>query len=221
MRKKIFCCFLVGLTGLFAFAQRQMENLDRGVVAVRGATGKVFVSWRLLATDPNDMAFNVYRTLSGKTQKLNSSPIKNVTGFTDPLIDTTSKRSYQIKAVLKGKETETSKPFILKPGHVPYFSIPLQTPEGYTANDGSAGDLDGDGAYELVIHMTGRSKDNSQAGITDPPIIHAYTLDGRLLWSINLGKNIREGAHYTQFIVYDLDGDGRAELAMKTADGSV
>jgi rhamnogalacturonan endolyase len=208
-------------SALYADAQRQMENLDRGVVAVRNPEGKVFVSWRLLATDPHDIAFNVYRTMSGKTQKLNGSPIKNVTGFTDPLADTTSKRSYQIKTVLRGKETATSKSFIVPAGNAPYFSIPLQTPEGYTANDGSAGDLDGDGVYELVIHMTGRSRDNSQAGITDPPILHAYTLEGRLLWSINLGKNVREGAHYTQFMVYDLDGDGRAEVAMKTADGSI
>jgi rhamnogalacturonan endolyase len=68
--------------------------------------------------------------------------------------------------------------------------------------------------------MAGRGRDNSQKGITDEPILHAYRLDGTLLWSINLGKNIREGAHYTQFMVYDLDGDGRAEVACKTADGT-
>jgi rhamnogalacturonan endolyase len=71
------------------------------------------------------------------------------------------------------------------------------------------------------LHQSGRGRDNSQAGITDPPIFQAYKLDGTLLWSINLGKNIREGAHYTQFMVYDLDGDGKAEVAMKTADGSI
>src|SRR6185295_13358785 len=75
--------------------------------------------------------------------------------------------------------------------------------------------------YEIVLHQTGRSHDNSQAGITDPPIFQAYKMDGTLLWTINLGKNIREGAHYTQFMVYDLDGDGKAEIAMKTADGSI
>src|SRR6185295_9662417 len=75
--------------------------------------------------------------------------------------------------------------------------------------------------YEIVLHQTGRSHDNSQAGITDPPIFQAYKMDGTLLWTINLGKNIREGAHYTQFMVYDLDGDGKAEIAMKTADGTI
>jgi len=83
------------------------------------------------------------------------------------------------------------------------------------------GDLDGDGEYEIVLHQTGVSHDNSQSGITDEPIFQAYKLDGTLLWRINLGKNIREGAHYTQFMVYDLDGDGRAEFACKTADGTV
>ncbi len=97
----------------------------------------------------------------------------------------------------------------------------LQTPAGYAPNDASVGDLDGDGEYEIILHQTGRAKDNSQAGITDPPIFQAYKMNGTLLWTINLGKNIREGAHYTQFMVYDLDGDGRAEIAMKTADGSM
>ena len=92
---------------------------------------------------------------------------------------------------------------------------------GYTPNDASVGDLDGDGQYEIVLHQTGASQDNANAGFTDPPILEAYELDGTLLWRINLGINIREGAHYTQFMVYDLDSDGRAEVACKTADGSV
>jgi rhamnogalacturonan endolyase len=81
--------------------------------------------------------------------------------------------------------------------------------------------LDGDGQCEIVLHQVGRGRDNSQAGLTTDPILEAYRLDGTFLWRINLGKNIREGAHYTQFMVYDLDGDGRAEVACKTADGTV
>jgi rhamnogalacturonan endolyase len=100
-------------------------------------------------------------------------------------------------------------------------SVPLQTPQGYSPNDASVGDLDGDGEYEIVLHQVGRGRDNSQAGTTTEPILEAYKLDGTFLWRINLGKNIREGAHYTQFMVYDLDGDGRAEVACKTADGTV
>jgi rhamnogalacturonan endolyase len=203
-------------------AQRLMENLDRGVVAVRNAEGNVFVSWRLLATEPGETSFNVYRSIGkGKNEKLNKTTITQTTHFIDTNTDTTQQVSYFIKTVVKGKEGTASKPFMLKPGRLPYFSIALQTPTGYSPNDGSVADLDGDGEYEIVLHQSGRGRDNSQAGITDPPIFQAYKLDGTLLWSINLGKNIREGAHYTQFMVYDLDGDGRAEVAMKTADGTI
>jgi rhamnogalacturonan endolyase len=113
-----------------------------------------------------------------------------------------------------------------------YLPIPLDkpadrtTPEGetysYAANDASAGDLDGDGRYELIVKWyPSIAKDNAFAGYSGETLIDAYTLDGKRLWRIDLGRNIRSGAHYTQFMVYDLDGDGRAEIAMKTADGTV
>jgi len=218
--KKIILCGAM----FFAFAanaQRLMENLDRGVTAVRNGDGKVFVSWRLLGTEATDLAFNLYCTTNGKTKKLNPTPINKVTGFLDTDSDTTVARSFFVKTVVKGKEGASSRSFTLHAGNKPYFSIALQTPKGYAPNDASVGDLDGDGQYEIVLHQVGRSHDNSQAGFTDPPIFQAYKLDGTLMWTINLGRNIREGAHYTQFIVYDLDGDGRAEIAMKTADGSI
>ncbi|MDB5191382.1 MAG: rhamnogalacturonan lyase [Segetibacter sp.] len=219
MRIKLLVCLLFTATTTVAFAQRQMENLDRGVVAVRDANGKTFVSWRLLGTEPTDLAFNVYRALDDKAEKLNKEPITKTTNYLDVTADTAVSYSYYVTTVIKGTES-SAESFTIKAGSNPYFSIPLQTPEGYSANDGSVGDLDGDGEYEIVIHMAGRGRDNSQAGETDPPIFHAYKMDGTLLWSINLGKNIREGAHYTQFMVYDLDGDGKAEVAMKTADGT-
>lgn len=204
------------------FGQRIMERLDRGLSAVPTGDGKVFVSWRSLVSDHATLGFNVYRTIAnGKAFKLNSKPLTTVTGFMDTGYDSTRTQSYFVKEVVKGKEANGTKPFVLDAFSKPYFSIKLQTPAGYAPNDGSLGDLDGDGAYELIIHQTGRGRDNSQAGITDPPIIQAYKTNGTLLWSINLGKNIREGAHYTQFMVYDLDGDGRAEIAIKTADGSM
>jgi rhamnogalacturonan endolyase len=71
-----------------------------------------------------------------------------------------------------------------------------------------------------VLRQAGRGRDNSQAGATSEPILQAYKLDGSLLWTIRIGRNIREGAHYTQFLVFDFDGDGRAELVCKTADGT-
>ena len=222
MKRSIIMLTLFFISVSHSHAQRQMEYLDRGVVAVRNAEGHVFVSWRLLATEPQETAFNLYRNIgNGKVEKLNKEVISKTTHFIDTKADSTQSINYFVKTITKGMEGAASKSFNLKPGNRPYFSIALQTPPGYSPNDGSVADLDGDGEYEIVLHQVGRSHDNSQAGVTDPPIFQAYKLDGTLLWSINLGKNIREGAHYTQFMVYDLDGDGRAEVAMKTADGSM
>ena len=206
------------------FAPRQMERLGRGVVAVNQGDGKVFVSWRMLGDDPEATAFNLYRATAGaKAVKLSVKPIADVTFFVDEKADLAKAVSYFVRPVINGREREASRAFTL-PANAPvrqYLSIPLQTPPGYAPNDASVGDLDGDGEYEIVLHQAGRGRDNSQAGMTDPPILEAYKLDGTLLWRINLGKNIREGAHYTQFMVYDLDGDGRAEVACKTADGTI
>lgn len=205
-------------------AQRQMERLGRGVVAVPRAGGEVFVGWRLLGTDPDHIAFNLYcRHGAEAAVKLNAEPIPSATHFIDraPLLDQSA--SYFVRPVLNDREQPASEPFILKPEAAtkPYLRVPLQTPEGRTPNDASVGDLDGDGEYEIVRHQTARGRDNSQAGATESPLLQAYKLDGTLLWTIRLGRNIREGAHYTQFMVYDLDGDGRAEVACKTADGTV
>ena len=214
-------------------APRQLEKLGRGVVAIHFEPGKVFVGWRMLGTDPETIAFNVYRTTSSGapgdprnrvfTTKVNAAPIVDATNFIDTRAEVTRSNSYFVRPVLNGREQGASAVFTL-PANAPvrqYLSVPLQTPPGYSPNDGSVGDLDGDGEYELVIHQVGRGRDNSQAGLTTEPILEAYKLDGTLLWRINLGRNIREGAHYTQFIVYDLDGDGKAEVACKTADGTI
>lgn len=226
-RTKVVLAIAFAVASLFATeasAQRLMEKLGRGVVAVKQSDGQVYVGWRLLGTDPDAIAFNLYRiTNGGKAVKLNAQPITTATSFVDAKADPAKSNSYVVRPVLKGKEQQASAPFTL-PANAParqYLSIPLKTPAGYTPNDVSVGDLDGDGEYEMVVHQAGRGRDNSQAGMTTEPILEAYKLDGTLLWQINLGKNIREGAHYTQFMVYDLDGDGKAEVACKTADGTI
>jgi rhamnogalacturonan endolyase len=205
-----------------AFAQRQMENLSRGVVAIRTTDG-VFVSWRLLGTEPTDLGFNVYRqTGNQKAVKLNDKPLTGPTHFIDRNADLSKANSWYVCAVQKRKESAPSKAYSL-PANAPvqqYVSIPLHTPERYAPNDCSVGDLDGDGDYELIVHMAGRGIDNPSNGFSDIPIFQAYELDGTFLWEINLGVNIREGAHYTQFMVADLDGDGKAEFACKTGDGT-
>jgi rhamnogalacturonan endolyase len=222
MAKKLLYTFFGMLFTLSSFSQRQMEYLNRGVVAVPDAKGNNFVSWRFLVTDDDKVAFNVYRAVNNqKAAKMNTTPIMAVTHFSDQNIDSTKAYTYYVTPVVNAKELPASEKFTLPAFSKAYLSIPLQTPVGYSANDASVGDLDGDGEYEIIIHMTGRARDNSQAGITDPAIFQAYKMNGTLLWQINLGKNIREGAHYTQFMVYDLDGDGSAEIAKKTGDVSM
>ncbi len=218
-------CLLCASLVVDAQAQRQMEKLDRGLVAIpQGEQAGVFLSWRLLGREPLDLGFNVYRQGgSASPQKLNDQPLTAGTNFIDRDVKLTDATSYTVCAVQAGREEEACKQFnlIASSPSRDYWSVPLQTPNGYVAGDASVADLDDDGEYEIIIHMTGRGRDNSQGGFTDEPILHAYKLDGTLLWKINLGKNIREGAHYTQFMVYDLDGDGKAELVCKTADGTI
>jgi rhamnogalacturonan endolyase len=204
--------------------ERQFELLSRGLIAVHEGSGRVYLGWRFLCTDPEGTAFHVYRTTNGGSPvRLNATPITASTNLIDTPGDLAASHQYFVRPVINGEEQKAAPPFTL-PANPPartYFEVPLQTPAGYAPGDASPGDLDGDGDYELVVHMTGRGRDNAHVGLTDPPILHAYKTDGTLLWSIHLGRNIREGAHYTQFLVYDLDGDGIAEVVCKTADGTV
>jgi rhamnogalacturonan endolyase len=272
-------------------AQPQMENLDRGVVAIHQPDGKVFVSWRLLGNDPENVAFNLYRKADalpgrggsgggggrgaggpagtaaatagaqpvaattpvarggnggnggrgangggrgggapGEPVKLNAEPLTVGTWFVDENANLGAKTSYFVRAVVNGQEQEPSSAFTLPAGAppLPYLRVPLHGPEGAQPNDASAADLDGDGQYDLVLKFETRPRDNSQGGPTGNTYLQGYKLESgadgfssRLLWTIDLGKNIREGSHYTQFQVFDLDGDGRAEVVCKTADGTV
>ena len=200
-------------------AQRQMETLTRGLVAVPDGTGAVLVSWRLFGTDPQAITFNLYQQSPGEAPiKLNPEPIASATSF--PVGENQLKPAATnfVRPIIGGEEGAASA--AAAPWQHGYLEIPIQTIPGYRPGDASAADLDGDGDYEIIVHQGGRARDNSHAGLTDEPVLDAYRLDGTHLWRINLGKNIRDGEHYTQFIVYDLDGDGRAELACKTADGS-
>lgn len=202
---------------------RQAENLDRGVASVRSGSANL-VSWRLLGTDPSGVGFNVYR--SGR--KLNAAPITASTNYRDD--GGPSGASYTVKAVVGGVEQGASAASLnLASG---YLDVPISPPAGgttpdgvkytYAANDASVGDLDGDGKYEIVLKWDPtNAKDNSHSGYTGNVFVDAYQLDGRRLWRIDLGRNIRAGAHYTQFQVFDYDGDGRAEVAMKTSDATV
>jgi rhamnogalacturonan endolyase len=224
------------LTGVLLRAQYVPERLGRGVVAIRSGSG-VYVGWRLLATDPGDVAFNVYRsTAGGPPSRLNRGPIAKTTDFVDETADPTQPQTYSVRAIVAGKEQPVAGAPV-SAATQPYLTVPLQRPEGgsvevptgaptasftYSPNDASAADLDGDGEYEIVLKWDpSNARDTASPGLSGRPLLDAYTLDGRRLWRIDLGRNIRAGAHYTQFIVLDLDGDGRAEVACKTADGTI
>lgn len=220
---------------------RQVEALDRGLVAVRRSTSEIYVGWRMLGTDPADVAFNLYRqTGSGRPTKLNSAPLTQTTDWVDSTAPMTQENSYYVRPIMAGVELAASESFTV-PGFAPiqqYLGVPLQQPAGgvvpdhenpgqfisfsYEANDASVGDVDGDGQYEIILKWNPtNAKDNSQAGYTGNVYVDAYEMDGTLLWRIDLGRNVRAGAHYTQFMVYDFDGNGRAEVIMKTAPGTI
>ena len=178
-------------------AQRVMENLGRGVVAVRSNSSQVYVGWRLLATDPSTVAFNLYRSADGAPAvKLNGAPLTTTTDFVDLTASSLQSNSYFVRPVINGVEQPASAPFVL-PVNTPiqqYLQIPLQIPAGgtadwcpagtaspytYNANDGSIGDLDGDGQYEIILKWDpSNSQDNANSGCTGPTILDAYKLDG-------------------------------------------
>lgn len=196
------------------------EHLNRGVVAVRTTDGKVAVSWRTLMSDPKGQAYDIYRN----GVKLNAEPLTTGGTFFIDEHPLPGDATYRVSRCSDNSENSEHSDYTL-PANVPtgYIPIPLQKPEGrYTANDASVGDIDGDGQYEIFLKWEPwNARDNSHDGYTDPVLIDCYRLDGTWLWRINLGRNIRAGAHYTQFMVYDFDGDGRAELMCRTADGTI
>lgn len=202
---------------------RQAEYLDRAPVAIKTEDG-VFLSWRFLGTDEAAVAFNIYRD----GQRITDKPIADRTNYTDK--GGTTDASYYIEAVLGDKMLDKTQAIKVLSGN--YLDIPISAPDKktmpdgtsctYSANDASVGDVDGDGQYEIILKWDpSNAQDNSKDGYTGNVYIDAYEMDGTKLWRIDLGVNIRAGAHYTQFMVYDLDGDARAELVCKTADGTV
>jgi len=205
------------------FAQKQLEFLNRGLIALRSDSNQVYIGWRLLAHDPADISFNLYR---GKS-RINETPIIQSTNFLDK---NPTGEGYTLRITANGKEQKKSE--FISVAKQKYLSIPLKIPAGgktpdgkeytYNANDASIGDLDGDGEYEIILKWDpSNAKDNSQRGYTGNVFLDAYKLNGKHLWRIDLGRNIRAGAHYTQFMVYDFDGDGKSEITCKTADGTI
>ncbi|WP_338900103.1 hypothetical protein WBG99_34285 [Streptomyces sp. TG1A-60] len=202
-------------------AARVMENLGRGVVAVRSTTTQVLVSWRLLGLDPAGIGFHVYRSTGGGAYvKLTASPLTGGTTYVDSTADLTRSNSYRVAAVVGGQEQAHSGAFTLTANHAtePVVRVPLRP--GGPVKFVWVGDLDGDGEYDYVLDRQ-----------TSPQKLEAYSSHGRFLWEVDMGpnsqnqNNIEPGSsaidvgHWDGVTVYDFDSDGRAEVALKIADG--
>lgn len=218
----------------YDYTRIQQEQLNRGLVCVCDKE-YTCLSWRLLKGEKENVSFNVYQN----DKLLTHRPLTNTTFFRTKTLKKDA--IYSIRKLVNGKETgEKDVAFYHVAGKYTqnYLSIPLNVPAGgttpdgrrynYTANDASVGDVDGDGEYEIILKWEPtNAHDNSHDGFTGNVLIDCYKIPSSLdknknpfLWRIDLGRNIRAGAHYTQFMVYDLDGDGKAEVVMKTADGT-
>ena len=218
---------LVG--SIFAFSQPYSgEKLSRGLIGIPAEDG-MYLSWRMTLEDAAGLQFDLYRSSGGGAEvKLNKEPIDRTSDFLDRTVDYTVDNRWTLKATtgevaiwtrLKGEERN------------PYLSVPVCKPEDgeiagesftYTANDCSVGDLDGDGEYEIILKWSpSNSKRPPQRGFTGNTYLDAYKMDGTRLWRIDLGPNVRSGAATTNFLVFDFDGDGCAEICCKTGDGTV
>ena len=244
-KKKLMLAALLLSTTILATAQTdydysklKREQLNRGVVAVRTQDGRVAVSWRTLRSDAKGQAYDVYRN----GVRLNKELLTTGDTFFIDEQPLTTDATYEIRDFPPAQSNSRTSHLIPCPPNnaqftlktdapIGYLPIPLQKPEGgttpdgrsyqYTANDASVGDVDGDGQYEIFLKWEPtNARDNSHDGYTGPVLFDCLRLDGTRLWRINLGRNIRAGAHYTQFMVYDFDGDGRAEMMCRTADGT-
>ncbi len=205
----------------YNLTKMNIEHLDRGVVAIP-QKGKVILSWRTLTSDRVGEPYDVYRN----GQKLNKSPLKKGGTFFIDEQPLSGGAVYEVRGGgRKGKYV------LAADAPEDYLPVKLQkpadgvTPDGrsysYTANDASVADVDGDGAYEIILKWDPtNAHDNAHDGFTGPTLFDCYRLDGTLLWRIDMGINIRSGAHYVPFIIYDLDGDGCAEFIVRTADGT-
>ncbi len=207
----------------------QMEYLNRGVVAAKTATG-MLVSWRSLATDNENTYFKLYKNGEFVAQ-INAGEATNYHIDGGTAADTYTVDTFVGTTMTEFANAATVFGTMNSDKHGAYFDINTQKPADqtmpdgttctYTENDCSVGDIDGDGQYEIFVKWDpSNSQDNSKDGYTGTTFFDCYRLDGTLVWRIDLGKNIRSGAHYTQFLVYDFDGDGKCELICKTADGT-
>ncbi|MDE5946279.1 MAG: RICIN domain-containing protein [Oscillospiraceae bacterium] len=200
-----------------AATSMNVEYLDKGISAINTGSG-MLVSWRYLANDDTSTVYKLYRN----DTLIYTSNTGNATCYLDK--DGNASSKYKVETISGGKVVSTENCKLIS--NNAYFDLKLDQPTGsgctYSPNDCSVGDVDGDGQYEIFVKWDpSNSQDNSINGKTGNVYIDCYRLDGTKLWRIDLGKNIRAGAHYTQFLIADFDLDGKAEMTCKTCDGTV
>lgn len=229
MKHWVMMNMLLLVGSIFAFSQPYSgEKLSRGLIGIPTEEGMYF-SWRMTLEDAAGLQFDLYRSSGGGAEvKLNKEPIDRTSDFLDRTVDYTVDNRWTLKATTGEVATWTR---LKGEKRNPYLSIPVCKPEDgeiagesftYTANDCSVGDLDGDGEYEIILKWSpSNSKRPPQRGFTGNTYLDAYKMDGRRLWRIDLGSNVRSGAATTNFLVFDFDGDGCAEICCKTGDGTV
>ena len=229
MKHWIMMNMLLLVGSIFAFSQPYSgEKLSRGLIGIPTEDGMYF-SWRMTLEDAAGLQFDLYRSSGGGAEvKLNKEPIDRTSDFLDRTVDYTVDNRWTLKATTGEVATWTR---LKGEKRNPYLSVPVCKPEDgeiagesftYTANDCSVGDLDGDGEYEIILKWSpSNSKRPPQRGFTGNTYLDAYKMDGTRLWRIDLGPNVRSGAATTNFLVFDFDGDGCAEICCKTGDGTV
>ena len=202
------------------------EHLDRGVVTLPRPGGEVYVGWRLLTSDPEGIGFNVYRSENrdGGYALLNDSPVTDSTNYLDETTTSGKTYHYIVKSVVHGKEVGFSRAVAVTASQdgQSYISIPLQG--RYSAQKVAVADLDGDGMLEYVIKQPNFNTDPYQRPgywkkSEDTYKIEAYRQDGTFMWRYDMGWAIEEGVWYSPFVVYDIDGDGKAEVYVKAGEG--
>jgi rhamnogalacturonan endolyase len=236
MKKWLWCFFLLGET-FWCFSQRQSEFLDRGVVAINKNNSQLYVSWRLYATDPDSIGFNVYvQQGTGTPVKLNPTPVRSTTNLLANWTNFYVPLRITVKSVINGVEG-TEEGYWTMPAYTPSTRIVRDYdfhafPAGYPAMTMKfcwPGDLNGDGRYDLVVdrHPGGAVSDDSGDEIGDingnypPTYLEAYKDDGTFLWRINMGYYvIISSGHNDMVTVYDMDGDGKAEVLMAVSEGT-
>ncbi len=216
-RNLLFAATLAAMSLSTATAQQVKEKLNRAPVAVKTSQG-ILVSWRSLTADPSGLTFDVYRNgtkvASAISKVTNYLDAKGSAGDTYRIVSSAGEASETTAWSNMFTSFDVKRPAAIKSGN---------TTGRYRPDDMAVGDLDGDGNYELILKwLPDNQRDSGKDGYASPVIISAYRMDGTPLWEkdINLGINIRSGNHTTQMVVYDLDGDGKAELVCKTANGS-